>query len=91
MSTLSQSLHLSVSQRALYSANETFDCATLQLWSVWIHGVTVITPERKTIADPQRMQKLIVDYQPDNIFLTTGLFDSYMQSGKIALFSTLIL
>lgn len=88
MSTLYQPLHLPVSQRVLYSANETFDCATLQLWSAWIHGATVITPERKAITDPQRMQQLIVNYQPDNIFLTTGLFDSYMQSGKAALFST---
>ncbi|WP_032115772.1 alpha/beta fold hydrolase [Candidatus Arsenophonus nilaparvatae] len=88
MSTLYQPRHLPVSQRVLYSANETFDCATLQLWSAWIHGATVITPERKAIADPQRMQKLIENYQPDNIFLATGLFDSYMQSVKAALFST---
>ncbi|QLK88032.1 hypothetical protein E3U36_07950 [Arsenophonus endosymbiont of Aphis craccivora] len=88
MSTLYQPRHLPVSQRVLYSANETFDCATLQLWSAWIHGATVITPERKAIADRKRMQKLIDNYQPDNIFLATGLFDSYMQSVKTALFST---
>ncbi|WP_182853301.1 AMP-binding protein [Arsenophonus endosymbiont of Aleurodicus floccissimus] len=88
MSTLYQPRHLPVSQRVFYSANETFDCVTLQLWSAWIHVATVITPERKAIADPQRMQKLIVNYQPDNIFLATGLFDSYMQSVKAALFST---
>ncbi|CAI1519736.1 Linear gramicidin synthase subunit B [Serratia quinivorans] len=88
MSALHQPLHLPISQRVLYSANETFDCATLQLWSAWIHGATLITPERKAVADPQRMEKLIARYQPDNIFLATGLFDSYMQSGKAALFST---
>lgn len=88
MSSLYQPLHLPISQRVLYSANETFDCATLQLWSAWIHGATIITPARRAVADPQQMQQLIARYQPDNIFLTTGLFDSYMQSGKAAIFST---
>lgn len=69
MSSLYQPLHLPISQRVLYSANETFDCATLQLWSAWIHGATIITPSRRAVADPQQMQQLIARYQLDNIFL----------------------
>lgn len=93
ISTIINSTKIPVSERILYSANEAFDAATLQLWSALLHGRTLIIPKRGTIANPDSLAALIATHKVDNLFLTTGLFETYMNNGKAYLFnkvSTLI-
>lgn len=87
VSTLLNPTTIPVGDRILYSANEAFDAATLQLWSALLNGKTLVVPERNSVANPEKLQTLIRHYQIDSVFLTTGLFDTYFNAGKGDIFS----
>ncbi|MGY3571526.1 condensation domain-containing protein [Vibrio paucivorans] len=89
VSTLHNSEAIPVGQKILYSANEAFDAASLQLWLAFLHGRTLVIPGRNEIANPESMERLIKDYNVDHMFLTTGLFETYMSSNKREMFNGL--
>lgn len=89
ISTLYQSHSVPIGKRILYSANEAFDAAAMQLWLALIHGKTLIVPARNTIANPDSLAEIICSYQVDHLFLTTGLFETYMSSQKREVFNHL--
>jgi amino acid adenylation domain-containing protein/non-ribosomal peptide synthase protein (TIGR01720 family) len=89
VSTLYNSQAIPVGHRMLYSANEAFDAASLQLWLALLHGRTLVVPRRNDIANPEAMGQLIQTYKIDHLFLTTGLFETYMSSSKHYMFNSL--
>lgn len=89
VSTLYCSQSIPIGQRILYSANEAFDAASLQLWLAFIHGKALIVPQRNTITHPEALEKVIGKHRVDHLFLTTGLFDTYMSSNKKTMFDNI--
>lgn len=89
VSTLYNSRVIPVGERLLYSANEAFDAASLQLWLALIHGRTLVIPKRNSIADPDAMAYLLRTHKVDHLFLTTGLFETYMASSRREMFNNL--
>ncbi|AKM47652.1 Carrier domain-containing protein [Edwardsiella anguillarum] len=89
VSTLYQNDAIPVGERLLYSANEAFDAASLQLWLALLHGRTLVIPQRGDIANPHAMTRLLQQHQIDHLFLTTGLFETYMASAKREIFGQL--
>ncbi|AUI88591.1 hypothetical protein BS333_20010 [Vibrio azureus] len=89
VSTLYETSVIPVGKNVLYSANEAFDAASLQMWLALLHGRTLVIPGRNEIANPDCMERLINDHKVDHLFLTTGLFETYMASTKREMFNDL--
>ncbi|PQJ70522.1 hypothetical protein BTO01_04200 [Vibrio jasicida] len=89
VTTLFENPAIPVGSRVLYSANEAFDAASLQLWLALLHGRSLIIPKRNEIANPEALEHLITNYAVDHMFLTTGLFETYMSSNKRTMFNNL--
>ncbi|WP_019615348.1 condensation domain-containing protein [Psychromonas ossibalaenae] len=87
VSTIFKGTRIPSGKRVLYSANEAFDAASLQLWTAFVNGETLVVPKRGVIANPDELKGIIQEYNIDHLFLTTGLFETYFSSNKAEIFT----
>nr|WP_304622151.1 non-ribosomal peptide synthetase [Pantoea sp. Tr-811] len=65
--------------RFAFASNPAFDAATLEVWGALLNGGQVRVIDHPTLVDPQRFAAALVDQGVTVLFLTTALFNQYVQ------------
>ncbi|MFJ4348946.1 amino acid adenylation domain-containing protein [Pseudomonas sp. NPDC089401] len=65
--------------RVAFASNPAFDASTLDVWGALLNGAQVRVIDHATLVDPQRFAAALVDEGISVLFLTTALFNQYVQ------------
>ncbi|MGC5700439.1 amino acid adenylation domain-containing protein [Pseudomonas sp. NFXW11] len=65
--------------RVAFAANPAFDASTLEVWGPLLNGGRVVVVEQATLLDPQAFGQLLKASATSVLFLTTSLFNQYVQ------------
>ncbi|UPL08773.1 Gramicidin S synthase II [Pseudomonas sp. IsoF] len=70
---------LTAGDRIAFASNPAFDASTLEVWGALLNGGQVRVIDHHTLVDPQRFAAALVDQGITVLFLTTALFNQYVQ------------
>ncbi|WP_085679522.1 MULTISPECIES: non-ribosomal peptide synthetase [unclassified Pseudomonas] len=65
--------------RIAFASNPAFDASTMDVWGALLNGGQVRVIDHQTLVDPQRFAQALVDDGITVLFLTTALFNQYVQ------------
>ncbi|MDU9403114.1 amino acid adenylation domain-containing protein [Pseudomonas sp. zfem004] len=65
--------------RVAFASNPAFDASTLEVWGALLNGGQVRVIDHPTLVDPQRFAVALVEEGISVLFLTTALFNQYVQ------------
>jgi arthrofactin-type cyclic lipopeptide synthetase C len=65
--------------RIAFASNPAFDASTMDVWGALLNGGQVRVVDHQTLVDPQRFARALVDDGITVLFLTTALFNQYVQ------------
>ncbi|MFK0310310.1 amino acid adenylation domain-containing protein [Pseudomonas sp. NPDC090233] len=65
--------------RIAFASNPAFDASTLEVWGALLNGGQVRVIDHATLVDPQRFAAALVEQDISVLFLTTALFNQYVQ------------
>jgi len=65
--------------RIAFASNPAFDASTLDVWGALLNGGQVRVVDHQTLVDPERFARALVDDGITVLFLTTALFNQYVQ------------
>ncbi|HDS1684031.1 TPA: amino acid adenylation domain-containing protein, partial [Pseudomonas putida] len=65
--------------RIAFASNPAFDASTMDVWGALLNGGQVRIVDHQTLVDPRRFAKALVDDGITVLFLTTALFNQYVQ------------
>nr|QMN69934.1 PsoC [Pseudomonas putida]QMN69953.1 PsoC [Pseudomonas putida] len=65
--------------RIAFASNPAFDASTMDVWAALLNGGQVRVIDHPTLVDPQRFARALLDDGITVLFLTTALFNQYVQ------------
>ncbi|MBJ9974988.1 amino acid adenylation domain-containing protein [Pseudomonas sp. S75] len=65
--------------RIAFAANPAFDASTQEVWGALLNGGQVLVIDPDTLLDPLRLGKALADGEVTVLFVTTALFNQYVQ------------
>nr|AFH75330.1 nonribosomal peptide synthetase [Pseudomonas sessilinigenes] len=68
-----------VGDRVAFASNPAFDASTLDVWGPLLNGGRVVVVDHQTLLDPPAFAQLLQAYGVTMLFLTTSLFNQYVQ------------
>ncbi|WP_313645936.1 non-ribosomal peptide synthetase [Pseudomonas sp.] len=82
---------LNAQDRIAFVSNPAFDASTLEIWGALLNGGQVRVIDHATLVEPQRFAHALAEQGISVLFLTTALFNQYVQLIPAALASVRIL
>ncbi|WP_238211649.1 non-ribosomal peptide synthetase [Pseudomonas sp. PAGU 2196] len=70
---------LLASDRIAFASNPAFDASTLEVWGALLNGGQVRVIDHRTLVDPALFAKALAEQGITVLFLTTALFNQYVQ------------
>ncbi|MGC5700440.1 amino acid adenylation domain-containing protein [Pseudomonas sp. NFXW11] len=71
---------LSAADRVAFASNPAFDASTLEVWGPLLNGGRVVVVDHHTLLEPQAFGQLLGAAGVTLLFLTTSLFNQYVQA-----------
>ncbi|WP_354676164.1 amino acid adenylation domain-containing protein [Pseudomonas syringae] len=71
--------------RIAFASNPAFDASTLEVWGALLNGGQVCVVDHEVLVDPSRFSALLSDAGITVLFITTALFNQYVQQIPAAL------
>ncbi|WP_122731999.1 non-ribosomal peptide synthetase, partial [Pseudomonas viridiflava] len=65
--------------RIAFASNPAFDASTLEVWGALLNGGQLCVVDHETLVDPVRFSALLSDARISVLFITTALFNQYVQ------------
>ncbi|WP_122531775.1 non-ribosomal peptide synthetase, partial [Pseudomonas viridiflava] len=65
--------------RIAFASNPAFDASTLEVWGALLNGGQLCVVDHETLVDPVRFSALLIDARISVLFITTALFNQYVQ------------
>ncbi|MBK5540914.1 amino acid adenylation domain-containing protein [Pseudomonas sp. TH07] len=65
--------------RLAFVSNPAFDASTMEVWGALLNGGQVLVIEHQTLLEPEVFGRALVDSGATVLFLTTSLFNQYVQ------------
>nr|WP_290447367.1 non-ribosomal peptide synthetase [Pseudomonas sp. 21LCFQ010] len=65
--------------RVAFASNPAFDASTMDVWGALLNGGCVVVVDHATLLDPQRFADCLREQQVSILFVTTALFNQYVQ------------
>lgn len=72
-------VELLASDRFAFVSNPAFDASTFEVWGALLNGGQVRVIDHATLIDPARFATALLEQQVSVLFLTTALFNQYVQ------------
>jgi amino acid adenylation domain-containing protein len=63
-----------------HCANPAFDASTWEVWAPLLHGARVLIVPSATVFDPPRLNRALIEGGVTALWLTVGLFNSYLDA-----------
>ncbi|WP_422785147.1 amino acid adenylation domain-containing protein, partial [Pseudomonas viridiflava] len=71
--------------RIAFASNPAFDASTMEVWGALLNGGQLCVVDHETLVDPVRFSALLIDARISVLFITTALFNQYVQQIQQAL------
>ncbi|WP_122446345.1 non-ribosomal peptide synthetase, partial [Pseudomonas viridiflava] len=65
--------------RIAFASNPAFDASTMEVWGALLNGGQLCVVDHETLVDPVRFSALLIDARISVLFITTALFNQYVQ------------
>ncbi|MBP0943701.1 non-ribosomal peptide synthetase, partial [Pseudomonas alliivorans] len=65
--------------RVAFASNPAFDASTMEVWGALLNGGQLCVVDHETLVDPVRFSALLSDARISVLFITTALFNQYVQ------------
>ncbi|WP_122875330.1 non-ribosomal peptide synthetase, partial [Pseudomonas viridiflava] len=65
--------------RIAFASNPAFDASTMEVWGALLNGGQLCVVDHETLVDPVRFSALLIDTRISVLFITTALFNQYVQ------------
>jgi amino acid adenylation domain-containing protein len=65
--------------RVAFASNPAFDASTMDVWGALLNGGQVVVVDYQTLLEPARLGQLLVSAQVTVMFVTTAVFNQYVQ------------
>ncbi|WP_416768984.1 amino acid adenylation domain-containing protein [Pseudomonas sp. RHF3.3-3] len=65
--------------RIAFASNPAFDASTMDVWGALLNGGQVLVVDHETLLEPARFGELLVSAQATVLFVTTAVFNQYVQ------------
>ncbi|WP_122688556.1 non-ribosomal peptide synthetase, partial [Pseudomonas viridiflava] len=65
--------------RIAFASNPAFDASTMEVWGALLNGAQLCVVDHETLVDPVRFSALLIDARISVLFITTALFNQYVQ------------
>ncbi|GAB7531348.1 hypothetical protein PS3A_37600 [Pseudomonas sp. 3A(2025)] len=65
--------------RVAFASNPAFDASTMDVWGALLNGATIVVIDPATLLDPPAFARLLDEARVSILFVTTALFNQYVQ------------
>ncbi|SFY30208.1 non-ribosomal peptide synthetase, partial [Pseudomonas sp. NFACC47-1] len=65
--------------RIAFASNPAFDASTMDVWGALLNGGQVVVIDHETLLEPARFAQVLVDTGVTVLFVTTAIFNQYVQ------------
>ncbi|WP_017905449.1 non-ribosomal peptide synthetase, partial [Pseudomonas asplenii] len=65
--------------RIAFASNPAFDASTMDVWGALLNGGQVLVVDHDTLLEPARFGELLISAQATVLFVTTAVFNQYVQ------------
>nr|WP_218170644.1 non-ribosomal peptide synthetase [Pseudomonas gingeri] len=65
--------------RVVFASNPAFDASTMDVWGAWLNGGEVLVIDHQTLLDPSAFGQALSAGGASILFVTTALFNQYVQ------------
>ncbi|NBF11896.1 non-ribosomal peptide synthetase [Pseudomonas sp. Fl4BN1] len=65
--------------RVVFASNPAFDASTMDVWGAWLNGGRVLVIDHHTLLEPERFGRALSASGATVLFVTTALFNQYVQ------------
>jgi amino acid adenylation domain-containing protein len=73
-------IQLGPGDRVLQTGSVAFDASTFEIWGPLLNGGGICLPPQRSILDPAEVARLIAKHRITTMFITTSLFNHYVES-----------